>query len=211
MSRFGTICVITLLAMMVGAPASAYVKHVRYYAPKTDGVTNSEKLAFVMEKSIANPGNVRRFYVEDLKLSVMVDPSTDEIDPKLLTKEDSVELSFVADDLYWSIEVTRCGPKEGLAGKDWLFCSVNDDKTGFAIETKPGQQPILHFGNLWQNSSSTVPVPVTYGEEANYLVDDRGQAAANQLLVTGERPDLVSIPLIDAQAPAITTAAASKE
>lgn len=207
---FGNIFLLVVLAAVFAVPASAYVKHIRYYAPSAEGVRNLNKLAFVMEKSMANPRGAKRYYLEDIEFSLVVNSANNEIDPKLLAQEDSVELAFTADELYWSVEVANCAPKDGLVGKDWLFCSINDDKNGFALEAKPGRT-VLHFGKIWQNASANVSVPVTYGEEGDYLMDEKGEDAHNRLLVAGDSAELVSIDLSDALAPTMTTAAVSGE
>lgn len=189
-----------LFASTLNAPALGYTKHVRLFAPNQEGETNTQKLAFVMEKSIGNPENLKRFYVDKIELSVAVDPTTDEIDPKLLAREDSVELSFVANDFYWSIEPKSCVPQEGLRNKTWLYCAVNDDKTGFVIETKPGGAGvILHFGKLWQASSSAIPALITYGESPDFLVTEKDESARNRLVIADDRTDLISIELVDAR------------
>ena len=85
--------------------------------------------------------------------SVLVD-SAGRIDPKLLASDDSVELTFTADNTYWSIESKSCTPQDGLPSKDWLFCAVNDDKSGFVIETRLASAPVLYFGMLRQGVDS---------------------------------------------------------
>jgi hypothetical protein len=194
------VVLVVLFASCLSAPAPAYVKHVRYFAPDQEGKVSAQKLAFVLDKSVGNPGDPKRFYIEELELSLAVDPSTDQIDPNLLTNDNSVELSFVANDTFWSIEPKSCIAQEGLRNKQWLFCAVNDDKSGFALETKPGTASVvLHFGKLWQNSSSAVPALVTYGELPGFLVSNQDERATNRLVVADDQADLISIKLVDAQ------------
>ena len=136
----------------MSSPAPAFIKHIRYFTPDQQGETSTQKLAFVLDKSVGNPGDPRRLDIGDLELSVAVDPKTDKIDANLLQQEDSVELSFIANGTYWSVEPKSCVAKDSLRDKQWLFCAVNDEKSGFVIETKPGtDEVILHFGKLWQD------------------------------------------------------------
>jgi hypothetical protein len=187
-----------LFASALGAPASGYIKHIRHFTPSETGETSAQKLTFIMDKSLGNPENPKRFYIEDMQLSVLVD-SAGQIDPKLLASDDSVELSFTADDIYWSIEPKSCTPQDGLPSKDWLFCAINDDKSGFVIETKPGSAaaPVLHFGKLRQGVDSAMPVPITYSENADFLVKEKGATAANRLVVSDDRAELVSVEMTD--------------
>jgi hypothetical protein len=196
------VALVVLFVSGSSAPAPAFVKHFRYFAPDQQGETSTQKLAFVLDKSVGNPGDPKRFYIEDLELSMAVDPKTDQIDTNLLEQEDSVELSFVANDTYWSIEPKSCVAKDGLRNKQWLFCAVNDDKSGFVIETKPGTGAVtLHFGKLWQDSTSAVPVPINYADLPDFLVIKQNENATNRLVVADDQPDFVSVELVDAQSP----------
>ena len=191
---------VVLFVSGFSAPAPAFIKHFRHYAPDQEGETSAQKLAFVLEQSVGNPGDPRRFYIEDLELSVAVDPKTDQIDPNLLGQEDSVELSFVANDANWSIVPKSCVAQDGLRNKQWLFCALDGDKSGFVIETKPGTVAVtLHFGKLRQDSNSAIPVLVTYGELPEFLVTKQNEVATNRLVVADDETDFVSVELADAE------------
>lgn len=194
-----SIALVALFVIGASAPAPAFVKHVRYFAPDEKGETNTQKLAFILDKSVGNPGEPKRFYIEELQLSLAVDPNTDQIDPNLLGQEDSVELGFIADDTYWSILPKSCVAQEGLRNKQWLFCAVDDDENGFVIETKPGTSAVtLHFGKLRQDSNS-IPAPVNHAELPDFLVIKQNESAANRLVVADDQTDFVSAGLMDAQ------------
>lgn len=48
-------------------------------------------------------------------------------------------------------------------------------------------------------STSAVPAVITYGELPDYLVKDKDKTADNELVVSDDKADLVSIDLTDAQ------------
>jgi hypothetical protein len=193
---------IALFASGFTIPTFAYVKHIRFYQPSQEGEANFQKLAFILETSMGNSEKPRPFYVDQVELSVVVDPSTDQVEPKLVAGDNSVELSFVANDVFWSIEPKGCTARAELMNKDWLYCAINGDKSGFALEAKPGTSDIvLHFGKIWQDPQApAVPVLVTYGESPELLVNNQEQPVANRLSVAfGQGDAVVSIPFTDAK------------
>src|SRR5690349_3232195 len=105
---------LVLFTAGLSGSATAYTKHVRYYIPDKEGEANAQKLSFILETSLGNPDEPKQFFVQKVQLSATVDPITNQIDPKLLTGEDSVELSFVANDIYWSVEPESCTSRQDL-------------------------------------------------------------------------------------------------